>query len=358
MGAGLAALVFLGAIGLAAVAILRGTSDDGEAAEAEAETPTAGADDASEPPAEPAKATPTEEYSAAGRGAARSFETTTWTTDATATLEELARTWTIPRDVLVQLNPGLSPQQQLEAGTTVIVHAASLGGSSSIGPPNQGRLSGGVPLPEDSAWLLPPDRTRAFATTETIAAVTNALDAYALRFPDAAPVQVGELSARRGGEIYGHQSHQSGRDIDIRLIAHPSGRGFDGERNWFLVKTLLDAGDVGSIFLNAKEQTWLRAAAEADVGAETTEAYFMLIDHEPGHTIHMHVRFNCPAGDGRCVGYSQPGGTEPDPRVSKLPPGIGGKPTGKTTARPTVKTTSSKPTVLKPKKLTAVKKPR
>jgi murein endopeptidase len=67
--------------------------------------------------------------------------------------------------------------------------------------------------------------------------------------------------------------------------------------------------------------------------------YFAYISHEPGHTIHLHVRLRCPAADKRCVGFAQGETTEADPRVRKLPPGFSGKPAG---PRPT-------PGVLRPR---------
>jgi murein endopeptidase len=107
--------------------------------------------------------------------------------------------------------------------------------------------------------------------------------------------------------------------------------GFDAGRNWFLVKTLIDENEVRAIFLNRTEQTWLRAAADADVGAASAERYFELIRHEPGHTIHMHVRFACSDEDKRCVGYSLPdsGETAPPETVNKLPGKLPSAPSAK-----------------------------
>ncbi|HHM12108.1 MAG TPA: hypothetical protein ENJ16_01040, partial [Planctomycetaceae bacterium] len=265
-----------------------------------------------------------------------SFDTISWTTTAPASVQELARAWSVPRDVLTKLNPELPADKQIEAGTPVVLYSQSQGASSSIGPPNDGRLIWGVPLPEDEAWTQPEDRTRAFGTTETIAAVVAGFHRYADRFPGADPIVVGDLSARRGGRIYGHQSHQSGLDIDVRLVKDSEGNGFDAERNWFLVRSLIDGSDVRAIFLNRTEQTWLREAAEADVGAASAAEYFALIRHEPGHTIHMHVRFACSKEDKRCVGYSLPdaGETGPPKKESKLPIGPGGKPSAGSSKRP------------------------
>jgi len=257
--------------------------------------------------------------------APRSLDRITWTVATPATIDELVQSWSLPRETLVALNPELPTTDPLAAGTEVVVHTGSIANSESVGPPNDGRLIGGVPFPEGRAWLLAPDRTRAFGTGETITAVLAALDAYAQTHPGAAPIQLGEISARKGGPIYGHQSHQAGRDIDIRLVIAEAGDRFDPVRNWSLVKTLVEGGEVVSIFLNRSQQVWLRAAAEADVGAAAADRYFAMIKHEPGHLIHIHVRFRCPDSDRRCVAYSL---DETDTAVakllSKLPTGGGG----------------------------------
>lgn len=342
-GAVLAALAFLGvaaAVG-AAIFVTSGDSEERGATAEASDRPPEVSPNASDDPTRSAAddAGGADEADLAGEttGAATNLESIAWTTDAPSALQELGRAWSIPQSVLEGLNPDLATQQRLEPGTKVVVHAQTLGTGFAIGSPNDGRLTVGVPLPEGEAWLLPADRSRAFATAETIASVIDALDAYARRFPDAEPIQLGDLSARRGGEIYGHQSHRNGLDIDIRLIRDPTGEGFDAQRNWFLVKSLIDGGRVRSIFLNVREQTWLRTAAEADVGVEAATESFALIDHEPGHTIHMHVRFSCPEAHKRCVGYALPDSGEQVPKASKLPTGVLAKPTGKASKLPVLR---------------------
>lgn len=322
-GAVLAGVVFVvvAVVSLAAAAYAM-TSNERQEADAPAIV--------SEPPAPPtsvdARAARPEvrPVASASPRAAPSLDEVAWTTDAPSTLRELSRAWSIPRDVLTKLNPGLPANKRIAAGAEVIVYSQTLGASSSVGPPNNGRLRGGVPLPEDRAWVLPEDRSRAFATAETIAALLAGLEVYAQRFPGADPIQLGDLSARRGGRISGHQSHQSGLDVDIRLITDSEGEGFDADRNWLLVKALIDDGGVTSIFLNATEQTWLRAAAEADVGPTVVDAYFSLIRHEPGHTIHMHIRFVCPKQDRRCVNYPLPDAAERDQKLKRKLPALPG----------------------------------
>ena len=120
----------------------------------------------------------------------RSLETITWTVAIPATLDELVQLWSLPRDTLAALNPALPTTEPLAAGTKVVVHTGSIATSESVGAANDGRLIGAVPFPEGRTWLLPPDRTRAFGTGETIIAVLAALDAYAAKYPDASPIQL------------------------------------------------------------------------------------------------------------------------------------------------------------------------
>ncbi len=330
----LAGVVFVIVAAIAVAAYLFLNSDDGEPSEtATAEDTDAPSVEAPPAPAPAdAKAKPVVAVTPPrARRPVPAFDTISWTVETPSTLQDLVGAWSIPKDILLKLNPKLPTRKPIEAGVSVVVYAKTLGRSSSIGPPNDGRLVWGVPLPENEAWLHGEDRSRAFATTETIASVVSALYAYADQFPDAAPIQVGDLSARRGGKIFGHQSHQSGMDIDIRLVRNSAGDGFDAGRTWFLVKTLIDENDVRAIFLNRTEQVWLRAAADADVGAASAERYFALIRHEPGHTIHMHVRFACSDEDKRCVGYSLPdsGETAPPETVNKLPGKLPSAPSAK-----------------------------
>ncbi len=315
-GVWLAVAMFVAMVAAGVAVVLFVLRSDGSASDDPAEPlDVAGASAPAPVAKDPVVVTPAQPAVADDTDEPRSLERITWTVATAATLDELVQTWSLPRYTLVALNPELSITEPIAAGTKVVVHTGSIATSESVGSPNDGRLNGGVPFPEGRNWLLPPDRTRAFGTGETIVGVLAALDAYAARFPEAPRVQLGEISARKGGPIYGHQSHQAGRDIDIRLVATDAGDRFDGERNWFLMKTLIESGEVVSIFLNRSQQVWLRAAAEADVGVTDAERYFAIIKHEPGHTIHFHVRFRCPDSARRCVVYSL---EESDAEVAKL----------------------------------------
>ena len=146
------------------------------------------------------------------------------------------------------------------------------------------------------------------------------------------PLTVGDLSAREGGAVGQHRSHQSGRDVDVAFFArtesahgrsHPAvledyvvfdrdGRSVDGTlrfdtaRNWYLVQSLLTdpRGHVERIFVS----TVLRAlllrhahethapAAVIDLAARTLVQPARVSPHDN----HFHVRIVCPASDHRC----------------------------------------------------------
>jgi len=87
-------------------------------------------------------------------------------------------------------------------------------GSISLGSPNAGRLWGGVPMPEGEGWVLIAP-AQAYGTAETVSALIACIEAVRAEFPDTPPVRIGHLSAREGGRLSPHLSHQSGRDADV-----------------------------------------------------------------------------------------------------------------------------------------------
>src|SRR5690606_26777820 len=126
----------------------------------------------------------------------------------------------------------------------------------------------------------------------------------------------GNLSARSGGKLAPHKTHQSGRDVDLSYIAkwngkdrvtwqHMTADNLDPELTWKLLKLLAKEATVEVIFIDSKLQRvlwkyakrhgtirksrmgrWLEVANTSDKSA--------LIRHVPGHQDHIHVRFACP----------------------------------------------------------------
>mgnify|MGYP000296499627 FL=1 len=126
-------------------------------------------------------------------------------------------------------------------------------------------------------------------------------------------MHVGDISARGGGPLKGHKSHQKGIDVDIGLVLKGedanetrfrTGRvdNLDVARTWALIKAFVDNDDVRAVFLDYGLQKLLyEHAKKQKVSESTLEALFQyprgrgrsygIIRHWKGHKDHFHVRF-------------------------------------------------------------------
>ncbi len=182
-------------------------------------------------------------------------------------------------------------------------------GSISFGSPNAGQLWGGVQLPEGEGWVRV-DAAHAWGTEETVAALIACVEAVRAEFPNTPPVRIGHLSAREGGRLSPHLSHQSGRDADVgyyylggqRWYARATAQNLDRARTWAFVRALITLSDVEMILIDAGLQALLREHALA-IGEDPTWVAGIfrgggglppLVRHARGHTTHLHVRFFSP----------------------------------------------------------------
>ncbi len=205
-------------------------------------------------------------------------------------------------------------------------------GPMSVGKPWHGRLRNAARLaPEGKGYVIAPrtlQRRRNYGLAELVDMVKYAARTVRMRYPRSVLV-VGDMSARHGGRVLGHKSHQSGRDVDLgfylvdrRLRPRPvldtfvwvdsfgrtkephPGLRFDVERNWALVEALLTNPivRVKLIFVSHEVRDMLLKYAKAIQvpqalyrRAETVLHYF------PNHGDHFHVRIQCPGGQDRCI---------------------------------------------------------
>ena len=202
---------------------------------------------------------------------------------------------------------------------------ASLGSHVSVGFPNAGHLEGGKRWTDTKfARHLPRHAKDAmFGMPGLVALLQNAAKSVAKSFPKSV-LTVGDISAREGGPLSGHHSHQSGRDVDVGFyITNDRGKpvltekfvAFDGEghsgadkhlsfddaRNWAFVAALLTDGraEVRTIFV----ASWLKArllreAARAKAPKELIERASAMMMQPPNaepHDDHFHVRIGCVA---------------------------------------------------------------
>jgi len=199
----------------------------------------------------------------------------------------------------------------------------------SIGLPHRGSLSSAAALPDvGPGFARLRKNERRFGTQRLVAAVEHAAQVVRDARPGSVLV-VGDLSVTHGGRLLPHLSHRTGRDADLLLyVSTPEGAmvtspgfihfgpdglawdparhrylRFDVEREWLLVKTLVEDDDarVQWIFLNHALSPmlieWARAKGEP---AETIRrAEEVLLEPKPGgaHDDHTHVRIACNEDD-------------------------------------------------------------
>jgi penicillin-insensitive murein endopeptidase len=198
-----------------------------------------------------------------------------------------------------------------------------------VGSPAHGVLVGGLELPKQGAgfrWFRAAGHH--FGVPRLVDAVVNAAATVDRERPGGAPLFVGDLSKRLGGQIAGHRTHRSGRDVDLLFYSEtPSGEpvrspgflrfGADGlaflppdqggpkfvrldvPREWLLVKTLLTNPDANvqwmfiSTPLEALITEYARARGEDLELVWRAETVMQQPADSLPHDDHLHLRTAC-----------------------------------------------------------------
>ena len=188
----------------------------------------------------------------------------------------------------------------------------------SAGTPNRGRLLNGAQLPSNRSlyWRRRPEFS--YGSTHMVTHLQLAIAKFRKYSGYPHELIISDMSQRHGGSFGRHESHRSGRDVDIWLPrtadvkrgkAVGSARQVDWNAAWHLVKALVRTGQVQYIFLSRSRQRFLYRAAKADgLTREQLRALMQyprrggqaVIRHEPGHRKHIHVRFLCGPGERSC----------------------------------------------------------
>lgn len=201
--------------------------------------------------------------------------------------------------------------------------APQFGGS--IGMPHRGVLTESVQLPPEGdgyKWLRQDDRHH--GVPRFVHAIERAARVVARERPGAI-LGIGDLSQKRGGQLLPHLSHRTGRDADLLLYmttldgapvespgfihVGPDGLAwddkgkrflrFDVERQWILVKTLVEDPEarIQWVFANRNVEAlliqWARARGEP--GDTIVRAMDTMLEPHPGgpHDDHVHIRTAC-----------------------------------------------------------------
>jgi penicillin-insensitive murein endopeptidase len=197
--------------------------------------------------------------------------------------------------------------------------------SGSIGSPNRGVLTNSRELPRSGngfKWLRNDDHHHGLP--RFVAAIERAAGKVATERPGAM-LSVGDISALHGGRLMPHLSHRSGRDADLLFYwttlagapvdtpgwIHLEADGlawdekgkrflrFDVEREWLLVKTLVEDPEarVQWVFANHNAEALLieRARARGEPSETIVRAMDVMLEPHPGgaHDDHVHVRTQC-----------------------------------------------------------------
>lgn len=179
---------------------------------------------------------------------------------------------------------------------------------------DRGTLKVGIQLEPGKGYIIKRPHL-AYGTGMCVKAIKAALSRYKqTKAGKAGPaIHVGDISARGGGALKGHMSHQKGIDVDIGLVLKGADAdevrfrtgnegNLDIPRTWALIKAFVDNPDVRAVFLDYRLQKLLYEHARQQKVPESKldELFqyprgkgrnFGIIRHWKGHKDHFHVRF-------------------------------------------------------------------
>lgn len=197
---------------------------------------------------------------------------------------------------------------------------ASRGKAQSVGAPNKGKLARGVRLKSNN-WYTVRTPEQAWGSSHALNELHHALVRFRRSSRYRRELVIQAISKKGGGRFPPHKSHQSGRDVDIRLCVSRkvkkngvprSVRDVDWDATWVLIRELIRSGQVEYIFLNYDRQRHLyRAARRAGAPKEDLARWIQYpthskrqrsgtVRHSNGHRSHIHVRFRCAKYERRC----------------------------------------------------------
>ena len=188
----------------------------------------------------------------------------------------------------------------------------------SVGRPQKGRIVNAVQLPESPNYTRRSERIL-WGSSFCIQALQKAFGRFRYETGFEGEVVIGSISLQHGRRFKPHKSHQSGRDVDIRLPLlptvplwkKPDSDQIDWLATWSLVEALVDTGTVHAVYLESGLQRPLYEAARALGRTHEELAPYITyprekgkgrayVRHVKGHDRHIHVRFRCGPDEHQC----------------------------------------------------------
>ena len=183
-------------------------------------------------------------------------------------------------------------------------------GPLALGTPNAGALVNGVQMPKSDKWIVQ-DPSCGWGTQETVDAIARSIEKVFAEHPGSPPLAIGHISAKRGGHLSPHKSHQSGRDVDLGYYHSPpksvfvrgTEKNLDLERTFALIKTIVTQTETDLVLVDTSIQRMLvkYALAQGEDEAFVDQLFQVrnkhprpLVRHARGHGNHLHVRFSSP----------------------------------------------------------------
>jgi Penicillin-insensitive murein endopeptidase/LysM domain len=227
------------------------------------------------------------------------------------------RELTAGKELVLWVDPGWPYALRPGQGPPVPERFDVPAGGLSVGRPHRGRLENGVPLPASDLYTR---KRGLYGSSHTILQLQRAFADFRHDSGFEGQVIIGAMSRRWGGRFSPHVSHQSGRDIDIRMpvwtsvpasVTSPHPDEIDWYATWALMKAFIATGEVAAIFLDVSRHRFLyeaaRAMGETPASMEPvikwpnwTGESEPVVHHADGHDVHIHVRIKCGPDEPRC----------------------------------------------------------
>ncbi len=171
-------------------------------------------------------------------------------------------------------------------------------------------------------------RDKLYSTNEMLELIEGLSKFSSEQFPTAEVIQIGDLSAKKGGNAVRHASHQNGLDADIvyyrvneeaQDISNPEwaenfivgaqvSKNFHSQRNYASLKYLVENYDVRRIFVDTavKKEFCKMAKESGEINDKETIEFLRRLRPAKLHQTHFHVRLGCPEGSVKCKAQAEP----------------------------------------------------